>query len=157
MTKGKNKKTDKPRSSTVTWSQFLAIILITIALAVVLEYGHRATVSAGLERESQQLEREVATLEAEYRALQIERDRVQTDEYVEEWARTEGMMVLQGETPVVPLPARPTALQEKAAPTPAPTVVGSASESRGETSSHWPEWWALFFGPDGKSGREAED
>jgi len=149
MTKGKNNKLDRPRSSTVTWSQFLVIILITIALAVVLEYGHRATVSAELKRESQRLEREVATLEAENRALHIQRDLVQTDEYVEEWARTEGVMVLQGETPVVPLPGRQAAPAEGATPTPAPESVQVPSDRSEETSSHWQEWWALFFGPDG--------
>jgi cell division protein FtsB len=146
MTKGKNNKLDKPRSSTVTWSQFLVIILITVALAVVLEYGHRATVSAELKRESQQLEREVATLEAEGRALHIQQDQVQTDEYVEEWARTEGVMVLQGETPVVPLPGRQAAPAEE--PTPPPESVQAPSDRSEETSSHWQEWWALFFGPD---------
>jgi len=154
MAKGKNNKLDKPRSSTVTWSQFLAIILITIALAVVLEYGHRATVSAGLKRESQRLEREVATLEAEGRALQIQRDRVQTDEYVEEWARTEGVMVLQGETPVVPLPGRQIAPAEEATRTSARESVQAPSDTSEETSSHWQEWWALFFGPDEEPATE---
>jgi len=148
MATGKKSKLDKPRSSTVTWSQFLVIMLITIALAVVLEYGHRATVNAGLQRENQQLEQDVATLEAEYRALQVERDRVQTDAYVEEWARTEGVMVLQGETPVVPLPGGQTAPQEEVTPAPAPEPAGTPADRSGETASHWPEWWALFFGPD---------
>jgi cell division protein FtsB len=154
MTKGKNNKLGKPHSRPVTWSQFLAIIMITIALAVVLEYGHRATVSAGLKRESQRLEREVATLEAEQRALAIQRDRVQTDEYVEEWARTEGVMVLQGETPVVPLPSNQIAPAEETTPAPAPEPGGVSSEKSSETSTHWQEWWALFFGPDVEEGKE---
>lgn len=148
MAKGKNKKLEKHHSSTVTWSQFLVIILITIALAVVLDFGRRATVSAGLQSEARRLERQVATLEAEHRALQIQQEWVQTDDYVEEWARTEGVMVLQGETPVVPVPARQAAPVEEASPTPSAESVAVPSERPEETSSHWPEWWAFFFGPD---------
>lgn len=144
MADGKDEKREKPRSGTVTWSQFLAVILITITLAVMLDFGHRATVSAGLQKEARRLERDIATLGAKDRALQIQWNRVRTGDYVEEWARTEGAMVLQGETPVVPVPAGQAAPVEEATPTPVP----ASSEGSEETSSHWQEWWALFFGPD---------
>ena len=148
MAKGKSKKQEKQRSRPVTWSQFLAIILITIALTVVLDFGRRAAVSAGLQKEAQQLEREVATLEAETRALELQREWVQTDAYVEEWARTEGIMVLYGETPIVPLPAgqaRPTEGVAPASPSESPKAL---SENDEEATDHWREWWALFFGPE---------
>ncbi len=145
MAKRESKKLTKPRPSAVTRSQFLVIILITVALAIVLDFGHRVTVSAELQREAQRLEREVTTLEAENHVLVDQQDRVQTDDYVEEWARTEGGMVLYGETPVVPLPARQTTPTGKATPNP---TLSDDTPSTEEISSHWPEWWALFFGPD---------
>jgi cell division protein FtsB len=114
MVNGKNKKNERHHSSPVTPAQFLFIILITIALAVTLDFGHRTSVRVELRREAQRLESEVATLEAENRSLERQREWVQTDDYVEEWARTEGVMVLRGETPVVPVPA------ESVAPTPPP-------------------------------------
>ena len=143
MIKGKSKKHEKQRSSTVTWSQFVVTILITIALAVVLDFGHRAAVSADLQREARRLEHKVATLEAENLALQVQQEWVQTDDYVEEWARTEGIMVLYGETPVVPVPADQAAPVERAAiPAPPSESIKTPSE---ETSDHWQEWWTLFF------------
>ena len=143
MVKGKNKKLENQRSSTVTWSQFVVTILITMALTVVLDFGHRAAVSADLQREAQRLEHKVATLEAENRALQVQQEWVQTDDYVEEWARTEGIMVLYVETPVVPVPADQAAPVERAAiPAPPSESIKALSE---ETSDHWQEWWTLFF------------
>lgn len=135
-------------SRSVTSLQFLAIILITIALAVVLDFGHRAAVGAELKREARQLERQVATLEAEHSALETQREWVQSDDYVEEWARTEGGMVLRGETPVVPVPSGQVAPEESVAPALPVGPAAPSSEKAEETSSHWPEWWALFFGPD---------
>ena len=151
MAGGKNQETKKPRSKSVTSMQFLAIILITIALAVVLDFGHRAAVSAELKREARRLERQVATLEAEHRELEAQREWVETDGYVEEWARTEGGMVLRGETPVVPVPTGQEATAEIAASVPVSDSNKAASEEAMGTGGHWQEWWDLFFGPDDES------
>lgn len=156
MTNGKNRKQGKHHSHSVTSLQFLVIILITIALAVVLDFGHRAAVSAELEREARRLERQVVTLEAEHRALETEQEWVQTDGYVEEWARTEGGMVLRGETPVVPLPTGQVSPAGGATSKPSAESIEAPSEGTGETSSHWQEWWALFFDPgDGPAPEDA--
>lgn len=146
MVKGKSGKQVKQRSHPVTYRQFLAIILITLALAVALDFGHRAAVSADLHREAQHLEREVTTLEAENRALKALRERVQTDDFVEEWARTEGAMVLYGETPVIPVPADQAGPAGRATPGPSSESGQDVSRSSKGAVSHWQEWWALFFG-----------
>jgi cell division protein FtsB len=134
------------RSRSVTWSQFVAIILVTVALAITLDFGRRAAVNAELKREVQQLERDVATLEAEGRALEAQYDRVQTDAYVEEWARTEGGMVLKGETPLVPVPAEPALPSENGVSEVLADEPAFAGRAAG-ASGHWEEWWAFFFGP----------
>ena len=147
MPKGKDNKHDKQRTRSVTYTQFLAIILITIALTVTLDLGRRAAVSADLQRETEQLEDQVATLEAENRALMTQREWVQTDDFVEEWARTEGAMVLYGETPVVPVPACQVVPADEVTPTPSPESLQVTPEDPEETN-HWQEWWALFFDPN---------
>ena len=146
-----NKRHEKQRSRTITSTQFLVIILITIALAVVLDFGHRAAVGAELQREAQQLELQVATLEAEHSALEFQREWVQTDAYVEEWARTEGVMVPYGETPVIPVPAGQAHPAESIAPAPSLESIPVSPEDSGKATGHWQEWWALFLGPDEKS------
>ena len=156
MVKGKSGKQVKQRSHPVTYRQFLAIILITLALAVALDFGHRAAVSADLHREAQQLEREVATLKAENRALEALRERVQTDGFVEEWARTEGAMVLYGETPVIPVPADQAGPAGEATPGPSPESNQDVPRSSEGPASHWQEWWALFFGPQDASTKPGQ-
>jgi cell division protein FtsB len=145
MPKGKDNKHDKQRSRSVTYTQFLAIILITIALTVTLDFGRRAAVSADLQREAEQLEAQVATLQAENRTLVAQREWVQTDGFVEEWARTEGVMVLYGETPVAPVLAGQAVPAAEVTLAPSPESSQATSEGPEETS-HWQEWWALFFG-----------
>ncbi|MFZ5916555.1 MAG: FtsB family cell division protein [Chloroflexota bacterium] len=135
-------------SRTVTSIQFVSIILITVGLSIVLDLGHRAAVNAGLERESQQLAWEVATLEAEQADLTARQQQVQTDEYVAEWARTEGRMVQVGETPVVPLPAQgpPPAADSSSGQSLAEEPVSFVVEPA--ATSHWQEWWQFFFASD---------
>jgi cell division protein FtsB len=154
MADGKNQRTKKPRSRSVTAMQFLVIILITVALAVVLDFGHRAAMSAELKREARRLEREVATLEAEHRELEAQQEWVATDGYVEEWARTEGGMVMRGETPVVPVPTGPDVTAGIAASAPVSDSNTAAPEQVEGERSHWQEWWDLFFGPSDEPTEE---
>lgn len=142
------KKQEKPPSHSVTSLQFLVIILITIALAVVLDFGHRAAANAELKKEVRRLERQVATQEAKHRALEIQREWVKTDGYVEEWARTEGVMVLEGEIPIVPIPDGQVSPSKSFTPVPSSDSNQTPPGGTGETSSHWQEWWTFFFGPD---------
>ena len=147
MVNGQNRKQGMNLSKSVTSLQFLSIILITIVLTVVLDFGHRAASNADLKKEALRLEREVATLEAKHRALEVQREIVQTDDYVEEWARTEGGMVLRGETPVVPIPAGPGLAVDKIEDQPVSDSI-DASEETGARSGYWQEWWEFFFGTD---------
>lgn len=60
---------------------------------------------------------------------------VDSDEYVEEWARQEAHMARPGDHVIVPLP--PGNIQ----PTPTPLVLPTL-----EPVKPWEVWWALFFG-----------
>ncbi len=55
---------------------------------------------------------------------------------VEEWARSEGRMVREGEHLIVPLPAEGGS----------PATEDTGSRGRGRPSN-WEVWWALLFGP----------
>ena len=146
MTQTENGARNNHKPTGVTRSQFLVIILITVALAVVLDFGHRVTVNAELQKEARQLEREVATLEAEHRALEKQREQVQTDAYVAEWARSEGVMALEGEMAIAPVPVE-RSLPD--APAPTPSMESEEVSKEAETpSSHWTEWWDFFFGSE---------
>ncbi len=60
---------------------------------------------------------------------------VDSDEYVEEWARQEAHMARPGDHVIVPLPP------ENVQPTPTPLVLPII-----EPAKPWEVWWALFFG-----------
>ncbi len=61
----------------------------------------------------------------------------QSDAAVEEWARTEGYYLREGDQPVIPIgqPGSEPVIVETPLPTPTPL-------------QNWEVWWALFFGSD---------
>lgn len=83
---------------------------------------------------------EVEHLRLERATLIAERDAVQSDAFVEQWARGEGKMVRPGEVLVVPLAPIGEAPPPTATPPPAVTI--ETSPPRPEP---WTLWWALFF------------
>ena len=121
----------------ISSGQFIAIIVATIALFMAVDFGRRMAAIYRLQREKARLEQEVAQEQARQEKLKAYKDYVQSDEFVEQWARTEGKMVKPGETPVVPVPVRTPTLSEKHPP-------GESQAMKGEP--HWREWWELFFG-----------
>jgi len=115
--------------------QTVVILVVLIGLLLTLEFNRRLDLNRRIGADEQTLAAEVATAEARQAMLLAERSYIQTDAYVERWARYEAKMVRPGEVLVVPVleaprpPAAATAVP--APPTPEP----------------WQAWWALFFGP----------
>ncbi|HEY5983014.1 MAG TPA: hypothetical protein VIU38_06030 [Anaerolineales bacterium] len=68
-------------------------------------------------------------------ALQTQVAYAQSDQIVNEWARTEGHYVQPGDQPVVPVEVPGGAPEALASPTPYPTEI-----------PNWQVWWNLFFG-----------
>jgi hypothetical protein len=67
-------------------------------------------------------------------ALQTQVAYAGSDQAVEEWARTEGHYVLEGDQPVVPLGQPGSEPVIVATPVPIPTPL-----------PNWETWWMLFF------------
>ena len=111
--------------------------MAAVALFTAVDFGRRMAAIYRLQREKARLEQKIAQEEARREELEAYKGYVQSDEFVEQWARTEGKMVKPGETPVVPVPVRTPTLSEKHPP-------GESQAMKGEP--HWREWWELFFG-----------
>jgi len=120
----------------VSSRQFIAIIVATMALFMAVDFGRRVAAIYRLQREKARLEQEIAQEKARQEELEAYKGFVQSDEFVEQWARTEGRMVKPGETAVVPIPAR----------TPPPPAEPPPKEGRAAEGAHWREWWELLFG-----------
>jgi len=127
----------KKRQRTVPFTQIITIVVATMAISMIVDFGRKATANYRVRNEESRLEQEIAAERAKHQALLARRAYVQTDEYVEQVAREELKWVRPGEIVVVPVPLerKPLPTQE---PPPAPTELL-------QRESHWQEWWALFF------------
>ncbi len=120
----------------ISFTQFVAIIIVTIAISMVIDFGRKAAANYRIWCEETRLEREIALARHEQELLLARKDYVQTDDYVEKVAREELKWARPGETVIIvrPIPHRSTLTPQ---PTPPP--------ARPQARSHWQEWWALFF------------
>jgi hypothetical protein len=86
-------------------------------------------------QEEYQLAQEINQAKTQQAALQATRAYVESDAYVEDWARSDARMALPGEVAVIPMFQQPT---------PAPATPPPAAPL---PTSPLDEWWALFFEP----------
>jgi cell division protein FtsB len=125
------------RQRTVPFTQIITIVVATMAISMIVDFGRKATANYRIRNEEARLEQEIAAERAKHEALLARTEYVQTDEYVEHVAREELKWVKPGEIVVVPVP-----MERKPVPTPE-TPPAPTELLQGE--SHWQEWWSLFF------------
>jgi len=127
--------TAKKRSS-VSTTQFLALIVATIALSLVVDFGRKVALYRHLQLEEARLDQGIEYEENRRDYLEQLKGYVQTDNFVDGWARREWKMVLPGEASVVlNLPVAPIV----------PQTRPQQEESLSSEGAHWREWWGLFF------------
>jgi len=126
--------TAKKRSS-VSVTQFVALIVATIALSLVVDFGRKVALYRRLQLEEARLDQGIEFEENRRDYLEWLKGYVQTVEFVDGWARREWKMVKPGETGVVPMfPEAPSAPQ-----------IRPQEESHPSEGSRWQEWWKLLF------------
>jgi hypothetical protein len=113
----------------------LVMIGILALVFIVLEFNRRLEELNMLNEQSQLIQTQATQAIQTQFALQTQVAYAGSDAAVEEWARTDGHYIKDGDLPVVPL-AQPGAVPAEAnTPTPAPTRLAT-----------WQVWWNLFFG-----------
>jgi cell division protein FtsB len=125
------------RQRTVPLTQIVTIVVATMAISMIVDFGRKATANYRIRNEESRLEQEIAAERAKHEALLAHREYVQTDEYVERVAREELKWVKPGEIVVVPVP-----LSRQPPPTPETPPAPTEPLQR---ESNWQEWWVLFF------------
>jgi hypothetical protein len=111
------------------------IIFIVILAFVVLEFNRRLEELKLLDKQHE-LVFEQATQSVQTQvALQTQVAYAGSTAAVEEWARTEGKYIQDGDLPMVPIAQPGAAPMEVATLAPQPTP-----------QPNWKEWWDLFFG-----------
>lgn len=113
--------------------QLIIVLVLLVGLFLTADFNRRLALNRRIVADEEALRQEVATAQAYQAELLAQIEAVQSDAYVERWARYEAKMVKPGEVLVVPLALPPT---PEAVPTPLPTP----------TPAPWEAWWALFFG-----------
>ncbi len=112
--------------------------ILAISLLLAINFSGRIAAGRRIESERLVLDSEIATLEARATALHTELNFVNSNNYVEEWARKEGMMVKGSEILVVPVPGQST---PQPTPTPLPAIARAAQPP---PIQNWQLWWQLF-------------
>lgn len=122
-----------------------AVILIVglVVVAVGWAFVEQLTLAQELQEEARKLEGLVATREAERDQLVATLAYVQTDEYVEKWAREELKMARPGEVVVLPL-----VIAGEDQPEPGSTPEAHQPQlDLPDSRPFWVVWWDAIFGP----------
>lgn len=122
-----------------------AVILIVVLVVggVGWAFVQQLTLAQELRGEARKLEAMVATREAERDQLTATLAYVQTDEYVEKWAREEVKMAKPGEVVVIPMVS---ADSDRSDPGPGSQMEEEPVNALG-SRPFWIEWWEALFGP----------
>jgi len=111
------------------------VIGIFVLVFVVLEFNRRLDELNTLSEQNQIMQLQATQAIQTQRILQTYVAYAGSTVAVEEWARTDGHYVQEGDIPVVPVAAPGSAPLDLKTPVPAPTPM-----------QKWEVWWELFFG-----------
>ncbi len=117
-------------------------VTIAIALAIVgglvWGFGQQLALARQMRAEEMRLEQAVAAEQTRHDDLVALMEYIESDEYVEHWAREETKMTRPGEVAVVPPASAGEELTGDAQPVQTPVP---------ESRPFWVELWELLFGP----------
>ena len=114
----------------------LAVMIgIVVLVFIVLEFNRRLEELNMLNRQNQLVQTQATQAIQTQFALETRVAYAGSEAAVEEWARTDGHYVQDGDLPVVPVGEAGAAPVEASTPTPVPTPL-----------PNWEVWWDLFFG-----------
>ena len=108
---------------------------ILVLVFIVLEFNRRLEELNMLNAQSKLVQMQATQAVQTQLALQTQVAYAGSSAAVEEWARTDGHYIQEGDLPVVPLGQPGSAPIEASTPTPVPAQPAK-----------WEVWWDLFFG-----------
>jgi cell division protein FtsB len=118
------------------------LLLVVIVGGLGGAFAQQLRLARELGEEVKQLEQAVAALEAQSATLTATLEYVQTDEYVEEWAREELKMAKPGEVVMIPLVG-----VGGSEPSATPAAQPDEALAGAEDKPFWVAWWEAVFGP----------
>ena len=121
-------------------AQFVAILVLTISIFLIVDLGRRAAANYRIQREADRLNHEVEAARRYQDSLLAQRTYAASDLYVEEIARKELKWAKPGETVVVVMATSDDNELGKNSNTNNPIVVETTTKTPTQA------WWQLFFG-----------
>lgn len=131
----------RKRTGQLSGMQVMFAAILGISLLLAINFSTRITAGQPLQEEYQRVLREIEALKREQAELIALRNYVQSDAYVEMWARDEGAMIREGDVLVYPVPAG----GRESEPPPALVQPSVPVETTPPKPESWQVWWALFF------------
>lgn len=127
---------ENKNESSKTLPRWLVALAVVVFIPLAADFNARMVTIQQMRQEESRLVQALASASTRRADLEATRMYIQSDAYVEHWARVEARMAQPGQVAVIPvLLATPT---PQAPPTPPASPVSSPLE----------EWWALFFTGD---------
>ena len=131
----------RKRTGQLSGMQVMFAAMLAIGLLLAINFSSRITAGQPLQEAYKRAQEEIELLRREQAELIQVRDFVQSDAYVEQWARDEGAMIREGDVLVYPVPAGGADAQ----PTPLPDQPTIPLETTPPKPENWQVWWAMFF------------
>ena len=128
------------RGGQISGVQVMFAAILSIGLILAINFSTRIAAGQPLQEAYSRVGTEIASLQQEQEQLTARRDYVQSDAYVESWARSDGKMVRPGEILVVPVPSG-----SEVNATPTPEVSIDQVRTTPDQIQPWVLWWQIFF------------
>jgi hypothetical protein len=122
----------------ISGTQFAAIVVLTIALSLIIDFGRRTTAGYYVSQAEKRLEAEIATELALKKRLEERLETVKKDAFVERWAREVARMVRVGDRPLI-------LVQSAESSTPQVLVQPENVADAVTPVPNWHAWWRLFL------------
>lgn len=119
----------------LTLTQFLVLAAVIMGLIVALDLNRRAQAGRLVGADGETLKEELKQEQTRQVELQATLTYVQSDEYVEVYAREEGGLLQPGETGIVPLMIEAT---------PSPSPQQTPTPDPASAAQPWQAWWQLL-------------
>ena len=130
----------KRRGGQISGVQVMFAAILSIGLILAINFSARIAAGQPLQEAYNRVVSDIDTLKEQQATLTAQRDYVMSDAYVEQWARSDGKMILPGEVLVVPVPSG-----EEAAATAEPQVSIQDIHTTPAQTQPWVLWWQIFF------------
>ncbi len=125
-------------------TQVMFAVILAIALMLAVQFSSRINDERNLNQIRDTVEEEIELLRGEQADLIQELGFVQSDAYVEQWARAEGRMVRDSMVLVIPIPSNDT-IQQRLLEETRPLQTDIQLETTLPDPEPWQLWWTLFF------------